>query len=217
MASSSAYLDLKKHLDSKGVQLIAVSKTQSLSSIQALYDLGQRAFGENRVQELMEKQAQMPEDIQWHIIGQLQRNKVKFLVPFVTMIQSVDSLRLAETIDKEASKVGRRIDILLQVKIALEDAKTGWDIKALHEALPLLSKMDHVRIRGIMGMGTFTSDQEVTRQEFHDLRSHYNEIRSAHFATSDDFEILSMGMSGDYLLAIETGSTMVRIGSLLFR
>jgi len=216
MAYSSMYPELVRFLESKKVQLVAVSKTQPLEKVQKLYKLGQRTFGENRVQELMGKKDLLPGDINWHLIGHLQKNKVKFIAPFISMIHSVDSLALAQVISKEAVKHNRIIPVLLQVKVALEEAKYGFDPMLLEDNLSQLNDLPGIDIQGMMGMGTFTSDQEITRQEFQSMTRIYKETKANHFADVETFRELSMGMSGDYELAIEQGSTMVRIGSLLF-
>ncbi len=215
-AYSKMYSELIKFLDSKKVQLVAVSKTQPLEKVQKVYDLGQRTFGENRVQELMGKKDLLPTDIEWHLIGHLQKNKVKFIAPFISMIHSVDSVELAQVISKEAVKNNRIIPVLLQVKIAIEEAKYGFDPLLIEDSLGQLRDLPGIDIQGMMGMGTFTSDQEITLQEFQKMSRIYKEIKAQHFADVATFKELSMGMSGDYKLAIEEGSTMVRVGSLLF-
>ena len=210
------YKQLTEELELNNVQLVAVSKTQPLSNIKALYNQGQRLFGENRVQELKEKQALLPSDIQWHMIGQLQKNKVKHLFPYIALIHSVDSVSLAQVINQQAVKHDMIVKILLQVKIATEESKSGFSIDDLESALPELIELDSIRICGIMGMGTFTSDNDVTRHEFADLKKCYNLLKDKYFSDKEYFSELSMGMSGDYKIAIDAGSTMVRIGSLLF-
>lgn len=199
-------------------QLVAVSKTKSEEEIMVLYRQGQRHFGENRVQELVAKQEKLPADIQWHLIGHLQRNKVKDIVSFVHLIQSVDSFRLLREIEKQAGRAGRTIDCLLQFKIAEEDTKYGFDLPTVRDMLASSEFRDltHVRLRGVMGMATFTDDQEQVRREFRQLKSIFEELKRRYFAAQDHFRELSMGMSGDYQLALAEGSTMVRIGTLLF-
>ena len=209
---------IKADLAPSGATLIAVSKTKPISAIEALYARGQRAFGENRVAEMVEKHAALPKDIEWHAIGHLQRNKVKDLAPFVHLIHSVDSLRLLKEIDKQAAANDRVIDCLLQFHIAREESKYGFDFDG---ALGLLSSpeyaaMRNVRIVGVMGMATFTDDQEQVAAEFQTLHHHYKNIKLQYFAEAPWFKEVSMGMSGDYTLALAHGSTMVRIGSLLF-
>jgi len=200
------------------VSVVAVSKTQPVEAIQALYDSGHRLFGENKVQELLTKQPLLPENIDWHFIGHVQRNKVKFLVPVVSMIHSIDSLKLLLEVDKEAARISRRVDCLLQFHIATEESKFGlsWD-----EAETILSSdefrsMDHVNIRGVMGMATFTEDQALIRREFHELSAIFNRLKEIFFKDSLDFSVRSMGMTNDYKIAIEEGSTMIRIGTMLF-
>lgn len=200
------------------VRLIAVSKTKPVEAIQSLYDAGQRAFGENRAQELIEKQPLLPQDIEWHFIGHLQTNKVKYIVPFVSMIQSVDSLKLLSEISREAQKCGRIIDCLLEMYIATEESKFGLD---LHECESLLHSQEYknlqnISICGLMGMATFSDDMEKVRSEFKTLKSYFDIIKKNYFAETPSFKEISMGMSGDYLIAIEEGSTIVRIGTALF-
>lgn len=211
------YSDLINFLEAHKVQLVAVSKTQPLDKINTVYNYGQRVFGENRVQELLSKKDSLPSDIQWHLIGHLQKNKVKYIAPFIAMIHSVDSLDLAKVISKEAIKNDRVIPILLQVKIAMEESKYGFDIHSLKDGLAEMKNLKGIEMRGLMGMGTFTSDQEITAQEFRTINRIYTEIKSSHFSSVSTFTELSIGMSGDYKLAVDNGSTMVRIGSLLFQ
>jgi len=193
----------------KDFQLVAVSKTKTAADILALYALGQRDFGENYVQELVDKQQQLPSDIRWHFIGHLQSNKVKSIVPFVYLIHGVDSLRLLKEIDRQAAKTGRVVDVLLQVHIAREETKFGLDAAEVAELMQAAPAMGAVRVRGLMGMASNTVDAEAVRAEFRTLRTLLDQ-----WFPGDG--ILSMGMSGDYRIAIEAGSTMVRIGSLLF-
>jgi pyridoxal phosphate enzyme (YggS family) len=213
-----AYQQLKSALDAKGVTLIAVSKTKPVEDLQVLYDAGHRDFGENYVQELLQKQTVLPKDIRWHFIGHLQSNKVKMIAPFVHMIHGVDSIKLLEVIDKEGRKVDRKINSLLQVHIASEETKFGLDLQEAQEAASsyfLENKFNHVELCGLMGMASFSDDQQLVESEFQSLKQLFNEIKSAH-KNAAHFNILSMGMSGDYMLAINNGSTMVRIGSMLF-
>ena len=208
-------MDYFKELSNLDVQLVAVSKTKPKEDIQKLYDRGQRIFGENRVQEIVEKQATLPSDIKWHFIGHLQSKKTKEIAPFVTMIHSIDSFKLLNIVDREAQKNERKIDVLLQIKIASEESKYGFTSEEL------LSELDpstflHVNFRGVMGMATFTNDEQQVRSEFQKLAKNFTEIKSKFFSDDCDFDQISMGMSGDYKIAIEEGSTMVRIGSLLF-
>ena len=210
------YLLIKEQLAPNAVALIAVSKTKPNDDVQALYDLGQRAFGENYVQELVDKEASLPKDIQWHFIGHLQSNKVKYIAPFVYLIHGVDSEKLLQEINKQAAKQNRIIDCLLQVHIATEETKFGFDGPALHELLMSgrVANYTNVRIRGLMGMASFSDDQQLLSQEFTILKSYFDKAKLAF--PNGHFDILSMGMSSDYALAISKGSTMVRIGSLLF-
>lgn len=213
-----AYAQLKAELEAKGVTLIAVSKTKPVEDIQALYDAGQRDFGENYVQELVQKQAQLPLDIRWHFIGHLQSNKVKMIAPFVHLIHGVDSVKLLEVVDKEGKKLDKKINCLLQVHIAKEETKFGFDIPEARQAAAvyfLEKKYDHVELCGLMGMASFSDDLQLVEEEFKSLKHLFDEIKEVH-KNAAQFNILSMGMSGDYLLAIQNGSTMVRVGSLLF-
>jgi len=200
------------------VSVIVVSKTQSAETIAEAYKAGQRAFGENKVQELTAKAAALPQDIQWHFIGHLQTNKVKAIVPVVHMIHSIDSLKLLNEVDKEAGKAGRIIPCLLQLHIASEETKFGLDLEEAFRILdsPAYYGMKNICIRGLMGMATFTDDENLVRQEFRHLRECFGRIKSVYFQANMEFSELSMGMSGDYLLAIEEGSTMVRIGTAIF-
>jgi pyridoxal phosphate enzyme (YggS family) len=210
------YESIRQTLASQNVQLIAVSKTKPNEDLQALYDLGQRAFGENYVQELVDKEASLPKDIQWHFIGHLQSNKVKYIAPFVYMIHGVDAEKLLQEINKQATKQNRIIDCLLQVHIATEETKFGFDGPSLHELLVSgrVANYTNVRIRGLMGMASFSSDQDLLSNEFSLLKSYFDKAQLAF--PNGQFDTLSMGMSSDYPLAIAKGSNMVRIGSLLF-
>lgn len=200
------------------VRLVAVSKTYPVEIIREAYDAGLRVFGENRVQELSAKYPLLPDDIQWHLIGHLQKNKVKYIVPFVSMIHAVDDIDLLKTIEKEASRVNRIIPCLIQIHIAREEAKYGFsypEAKALFES-GALDNLTHVKICGLMGMATFTQDQQQVRNEFRNLALFFGELKNGPMKNKSFFSELSMGMSGDYLLAISEGSTMVRIGSAIF-
>ncbi len=210
--------ELQTKLKSIGVQLIAVSKTKPIEDIKEAYDAGQRDFGENVVQEIMRKKDQLPEDIHWHMIGHLQRNKVKYIAPFIKMIHSVDSLRLLVEIDKQAQKHDRIIDVLLQVHIAAEETKHGFDHSELIELLreEAYQNLKNIRVRGLMGMATFTDSQKVIKEEFYELRMLYEGIGASFFKNDDNFNVLCMGMSSDYTIAIQKGSNMVRIGSFIF-
>jgi pyridoxal phosphate enzyme (YggS family) len=214
----STYNQISQFTSQKGVTLVAVSKTKPIEAIQQMYDQGQRVFGENRVQELEEKYLALPKDIQWHLIGHLQKNKVKYIAPFVSMIHSVDSLVLLEIINKEAVKADRIISVFLQFYIAKEDTKFGLSEA---EGLALLDQLvekplTNIKICGVMGMASFSDDKALVRSEFQNLKNIFNHLKNKYFATDDAFREVSMGMSGDYELAIEEGSTMVRIGSALF-
>lgn len=198
--------------------MVAVSKTQPVERIKSMYDAGQRMFGENRVQELLEKKDQLPSDIEWHLIGHLQRNKVKQIAPFIQMIHSVDSIDLAGEINKQATKCKRQIPILLQFRIAIEETKFGITLDSAEHFMEALldKKFDHLLICGVMGMASFVDDKKQILEEFQSLRSIFEWLRSNYFAGSPDFKEISMGMSGDYQIALRAGSTLVRIGSLLF-
>lgn len=214
----STYNQISQFTSQKGVTLVAVSKTKPIDAIQQMYDQGQRVFGENRVQELEEKYLALPKDIQWHLIGHLQKNKVKYIAPFVSMIHSVDSLELLEIINKEAVKSDRIISVLLQYYIAKEDTKFGLSEAEGLALLDLLEEkpLTNIKICGVMGMASFSDDKALVRSEFQNLKNIFNQLKNKYFATDDAFKEVSMGMSGDYELAIEEGSTMVRIGSALF-
>ena len=199
------------------VKLVAVSKTKPVDDIRALYDLGQRDFGENYVQEMADKQSELPKDIRWHFIGHLQSNKIKYMAPFVYMVQGVDSYKLLIEIDKQAAKNQRIIKCLLQVHIAAEETKFGFSEDELTTVVQQFMQNDglkNIKLSGLMGMASFTEDKNQARKEFFYLRSLFNEIKS--MLNDDDFSTLSMGMSADYTIAVEEGSNMVRIGSLIF-
>lgn len=198
------------------VTLIAVSKTKPVEVIQEAYATGHRIFGENRVQELVPKYEALPKDIAWHLIGHLQSNKVKYIAPFVAMIHSVDSFKLAEEINKQAAKNNRTIDILLQVFIAQEETKFGLSPDELIALLqsPEFQQLQHIRVRGLMGMATNTENKEQVSAEFRQLKKLADEVKAKF--NLPHFDTVSMGMSGDFQLAVEAGSTMVRVGSLLF-
>jgi len=208
---------IKSELPSN-VILVAVSKTKPKEDIQEAYNAGQRIFGENRAQELAEKAAALPEDIQWHAIGNLQRKKVKYIAPYATMIHSVESLKLLLEINKEAKKHDRTIDCLLQFHIATESSKHGMNLEDAKELISSseYSECHNVRIVGTMGMATFTDNLEQVRTEFKALKKIHTQLKESFFADNDHFTTISMGMSGDYKIAIEEGSTMVRIGSSIF-
>ena len=197
------------------VTLVAVSKTHPAEAIRAAYEAGQRIFGESRPQELAAKRQQLPDDIAWHMIGHLQTNKVKLIVPFVALIHSVDSARLAETIQREAARCGRVVDILLEIHVAAEESKTGWEIEELqrHVQSGAFAELPNVRVRGVMGIATNTSDESRIKKDFNELKRCFDTLKP-HFGAA--FDTLSMGMSDDYPLAIACGSTMVRVGSRIF-
>lgn len=200
------------------VTLVAVSKTKPSADIQIAFETGQRIFGENKVQELCVKQEELTDEIDWHFIGHLQSNKVKQIAPFVVMIHAVDSLKLLKEINKQAKKYNRIIHCLLQFHIADEESKFGLN---LDEAQAILNdnefvEMQNVSIDGVMGMATFTTNHEQVREEFRNLEMFFNVLKSHYFKFNDEFKHISMGMSGDYLVAIEEGSTMIRVGSTIF-
>lgn len=212
--------EIRKLLDSipSGVTTVVVTKTRNDEEIERVYELGHRIFGENRVQELVQKQERLPGDIEWHMVGHLQSNKVKYIARFISMIHSIDSPKLLRVVDKEAEKQGRVIPCLLQVHIASEETKFGFDGAGIREFLQSgeTARMEHVRICGLMGMASFTGDAGKIRSEFRYLKELFEDIKHAESLASGDFTVLSMGMSGDYLTAIEEGSTMIRIGTLVF-
>lgn len=211
--NSDLYKSISKELKKQNVTLVAVSKTKPVEEILELYNLGQRDFGENYVQELVAKQEQLPKDICWHFIGHLQSNKVKLIAPFVSLIQSVDSKKLLKEINKQAEKNSRKIGCLLQVHIAKEETKFGLDENELSEILELPG-YKNICVNGLMGMASFTDDEKIVRKEFQFLKSLFDKYR--HLQTTNGIQTLSMGMSSDYKLAIGEGSNMIRIGSLLF-
>ena len=200
------------------VKLVAISKMKPEKEILEAYHTGYRTFGENKVQELISKQKTLPDDIEWHMVGHLQSNKVKYIAPFVHLIHSVDSFKLLKIINNEAIKNNRRIDCLLQVHIALEETKFGFSKEEIREMLDAerWRELNAIRITGLMGMATFTENRELIRSEFKSLKTFFDEIKKRYFEGEASFCDLSMGMSGDYTIAIEEGSTMVRIGSLIF-
>ncbi|MFN2395992.1 MAG: YggS family pyridoxal phosphate-dependent enzyme [Bacteroidales bacterium] len=200
------------------VVLVAVSKTKSVDEIMELYNCGHRIFGESKAQELVPKYEALPKDINWHMIGHLQSNKVKYIAPFIKLIHSVDSFKLLKTINKEAIKNDRIIDCLLQIHISEEDTKFGFDISEVIKILEneAFKKLKNIRIRGLMGMATFTEDEQKIRKEFRQLRFDFNTIKKKYFQDDDSFNQRSLGMSDDWAIAIGEGSTMVRIGSSIF-
>jgi len=209
---------IKNTFTSKSCLLVAVSKTKPLSAIMEAYEAGIRDFGENKVQEMAEKAPLLPDDIRWHMIGHLQRNKVKFISPFVHLIHGVDSFRLLEQINKEGQKPNRVISCLLQIHIAKEETKFGLDEQELNDILlgDAIRKMEHIHIAGFMGMATYTEDQGIIRKEFSFLSALMEKYKQENLPPHVNLKELSMGMSGDYLIAQEEGSTMVRIGSAIF-
>lgn len=218
MSISSHIQALQQELNPIGVTLVAVSKTKPIEEIQEAYTAGQRVFGENIVQELVDKQEQLPKDIQWHMIGHLQTNKVKYIAPFVSLIHGVDSLKVLKEINKRALQNERTIDCLLQIHIADEDTKHGFDHVELIEALESdeFKVLSNVRIRGLMGIATNTENEKVIKEEFYELKMLFDGIKVSYFRKEESFDTLSMGMSSDYKLAIEKGSNMVRLGSTIF-
>ncbi|MDR0660884.1 MAG: YggS family pyridoxal phosphate-dependent enzyme [Prevotellaceae bacterium] len=200
------------------VRMVAVSKLHPVSELIEAYEAGQRIFGENKVQELLLKQEAMPKDIQWHLIGHLQTNKVKYVVPFASLIHGIDSLKLLKEVDKQANKIDKTVDCLLQIHIAQEESKFGFSDDEVKEVLSNngFEELGNVRIRGLMGMATFTENEDQVRKEFKGLKQLFNELKATFFVDNTEFDILSMGMSNDYKIAIEEGSTMVRIGSSIF-
>jgi pyridoxal phosphate enzyme (YggS family) len=210
--------NLKKETGEINVSLLAVSKTKPAADVQEAYDAGQRLFGENIVQELVEKQEQLPKDIEWHLIGHLQTNKVKYIAPFISMIQSVDSIKLLQEINKHAEKNKRVIDCLLQIYIADEETKFGL---GFDEAIELLRSEEYValkniRIRGLMGIATNTNSEKQIKEEYYELKTFFDGVKVSFFRKEESFDTLSMGMSSDYKLAIEQGSNLVRLGSTIF-
>ena len=200
------------------VRIIAVSKTKPVSDLQEAYDAGQRVFGENKAQEMRDKHAVLPQDIEWHFIGHLQTNKIKYIAGYVSLIHSIDSLPLLVEVDKEAAKHDRVLDCLLQFHIATEETKFGLDMQEAEALLQSLEykALQHVRLVGVMGMATNTDDQDMIRQEFRTLREIKERLALSYFKGHPEFKEISMGMSGDYPIAIEEGATLVRIGSAIF-
>ena len=209
--------ELKDRLP-ENVQLVAVSKTKSPELIMEAYDAGQQVFGENKVQELVDKYEALPRDIEWHMIGHLQRNKVKYIAPFVSLIHGVDSFRLLRVIDKEGRKNERVIPCLLQIHIASEETKFGLDKNELFDIFESedFKQLSHVKIKGLMGMATLSDNEDLVSSEFRHLRNLFDKVKEKYFRNDEAFQWLSMGMSGDYHLAIKEGSNMVRIGSAIF-
>ena len=194
------------------VELVAVSKTKSNEEILEAYNAGQRKFGENKIQDMTRKYEILPKDIQWHMIGHVQSNKVKYMAPYVSLIHGVDSLKLLKEINKQAQKNNRIIDCLLQIHIAKEDSKYGLSFQESQQAIKIAKELPHLRIKGLMGMATFTEDQKQIEREFAGLKSLYDQ----YIEQKIPLKVLSMGMSGDFLIAIEQGSNMIRVGSKIF-
>ncbi len=218
MGSIKENLELLKAKIPEGVRLVAVSKTKSVKDIQEAYDGGHFIFGENKAQELKDKQPDLPADIQWHFIGHMQTNKVKYIAPFVSLIHSVDSLKVLKEINKQAKKQQRVIPCLLQFHIASEESKFGFDWDEVTSMLnsEAYAGFDHVRIDGVMGMATFTEDMEQVRREFRQLKHYFDRLKNEYFTNSAGFKEISMGMTNDFPVAIEEGSTMIRVGSAIF-
>ena len=201
-----------------GVTLVAVSKTKPVSDVQEAYDAGQRVFGENHALERLDKHEALPKDIQWHFIGHLQTNKIKYIIPFVTLIHSIDTANLLEAVNKEARKHDRIVDCLLQFHIAQEETKFGLDLSEARQLLESESfkQMENIRICGVMGMATFTDDEVEIRKEFKYLKEIFDTLKKEYFTDQPQFKELSMGMSEDYPIVIEEGATLVRVGSKIF-
>lgn len=199
-------------------KLVVVTKNRTLTEVKEVYDHGYRHFGENRVQALQERYEELPKDIEWHLIGHLQTNKVKYIAPFVSYIHSIDSIKLLMEVERQGAKCNRTIDCLLQLYIAREESKFGMELSELEALLQSAeyAGATHVRIRGLMGMATNTTNTDQIRAEFRNLKSIFDQTKRSYFATSEYFDTLSMGMSSDYTIAVEEGSTMLRIGSLIF-
>lgn len=218
MAVADNLLEIKQEVERVNVKLVAVSKTKPVEQLLEAYHAGQRIFGENTVQELVEKHEQMPADIGWHMIGHLQTNKVKYIAPFIDLIQSADSLKLLQEINKQALKNNRVINCLLQIYIADEETKYGLDFD---EAIELLRSEEYtvlknVRITGVMGIATYTENQKKIKEEFYELHTFFKGLKQSFFVDDEEFKEISMGMSTDYKIAIEQGSTMIRLGSTIF-
>lgn len=211
---ATQYQHFRVQLDPLDVTLVAVSKYKSVQDIQIAHEAGCRDFGENYVQEVVDKQAQLPADIRWHLIGHLQTNKVKYIAPFVFLIQSVDSRKLLMEIQKQALKCNRQIQVLLQVQIAVEDTKTGMSQAEVREIMNDLSSFPNVQVNGLMGMASFSDNTSQVRQEFRELKAFFDLLVLE--GAPEEFTQVSMGMSGDWAIAVEEGSTLVRVGSAIF-
>ncbi len=209
---------LKSSIGDTPCKLVAISKTKPSSDILEAYEAGQRLFGENKVQELTTKYEELPKDIEWHMVGHLQRNKVKYIAPFVSLIHSIDSLKLLKEVNKQAEKSDRIVNCLLQVHIAEESTKFGFDLDEIPQVIQSveLKSMDHIQVVGLMGMATFTEDESQIKREFTSLSTLFDQLKSQSLPDNVKMTELSMGMSGDYPLALECGSTMIRVGSSIF-
>ena len=218
MANISALQDITKIAKAKNAILVAISKTKSVDEIQTVYDARQKNFGENKVQELVSKYEILPKDIQWHMVGNLQTNKVKYIAPFIHLIHSVDSLRLAIEINKQALKNNRVIDVLLEIFIAAETSKSGFSEEELvdHLDIKAFDALKNIRIVGLMAMATNTKSQVLIKNEFSRLKDFFQELKSTYFKNHPEFKELSIGMSSDYMISLEEGSTMIRVGSAIF-
>lgn len=197
-------------------RLVAVSKTKPVDMLQEAYDAGQRAFGENKALEMRDKHEALPKDIEWHFIGHLQTNKIKYIIGYVSLIHSIDSLNLLQAVEKEAAKHDRVVNCLLQFHIASEESKFGLDMAEAEELMNHIGEMSHVRIVGVMGMATNTDDKEQVHREFRTLHNIFDSLKEKYFAGDEGFKEISMGMSHDYEIAVEEGSTLVRVGSSIF-
>ncbi len=218
MSITANIQDIQQELQPLGVTLVTISKTKPNEDILEAYEAGQRIFGENLVQELVDKYEALPKDIEWHLVGHLQTNKVKYIAPFIALIESVDSLKLLKEIDKHAKKNNRVIDCLLQIDISLEETKFGLDHVEVIELLESqeYTELHNIRIRGLMGIATNTDNQKEIKEDFYELKMLFDGIKTSYFRTESSFDTLSMGMSSDYTIAIEQGSNMVRLGSTIF-
>lgn len=214
---TSNIISLKKEIPAS-VKLVAVSKTKSVDDILEAYNTGHRIFGENRVQELLSKKDLLPSDIEWHLIGHLQSNKVKYIVPFVSMIHSIDSFKLLTIVNQEALKINRVVKCLLQFHIAVEQTKFGFDLNEVNDMIETEDfwQLQSVKVCGVMGMATFTSNEELIRKEFRRLSDYFKLLKNKYFKKDENFKEISMGMSDDFSIAIDEGSTMIRIGSIIF-
>jgi len=215
---ASTITDFEQQLAGTTARLVVVTKTHPVERLQEAYAAGARLFGENRVQEMAAKQPELPADVEWHQIGQLQTNKVKYLAPFVHTVESVDSLRLLVELDKQAARYDRVIRGLLQFHIAQEETKTGLSLTEAEEILqsPAYQTLRHVRLTGVMGIATHSPDEALVRGEFRQLRGHFEHLKNTYFAQDDEFREISMGMSADYAWALAEGSTLIRVGSAIF-